>query len=135
MFYFGEQSLKCRAQLHPRLVIVADEAIKTFNFRITCAFRGESEQNAAVANKASKLRWPFSRHNRQPAEAMDLVPWPFDYRDDWKDRTRFARMMGHIEAAARRRAIPIRLGLDFNQDERTDVDEEWKDFPHVELVL
>lgn len=132
---WGEFSLKNRATLHVDLQRVIDEALKTTNMRCQCGHRGEDAQNAAVANGTSKLRWPNSKHNSQPSLAVDLLPWPFDFDKDWKDRSRFARMMGHVESAAKRLGIPIRLGLDFDGDERTDVDEEWKDFPHVELKL
>lgn len=131
---FGEFSLKNLSTVHPDMRSVLEEAIKTANFRVQEGHRGEDAQNAAYANKASKLRWPNSKHNTKPSLAADLVPWPFDFRNDWKDRARFARLAGHIEAAAARLGVAIRWGGDFDRDGKVDIDDEWKDFPHFELI-
>lgn len=131
---FGEWSLKQIDTLHPDLQRVLWEAIKTVNFRVQEGHRGEDAQNAAVQNGNSKLKWPKSMHNSVPSFAVDLLPWPFDFRDDWKDKARFARMMGHVESAALRLGVNIRLGIDWDQDGKT-IDETFQDFPHVELHL
>lgn len=131
---FGEQSLRQLATVHPDLRRVLEDAIRYTDFRVLCGHRGEQEQNAAVANGASKLRWPKSMHNSQPSMAADLLPWPFDYGQDWKDLPRFARMMGHVESAAKRLGVKIRLGIDWDRDGKT-IDETFRDYPHVELDL
>lgn len=130
---FGYASLKQRDTLHPDLQKVLDEAIKTFDFSITCGHRNKTDQDKAVASKASKLSYPNSKHNKIPSLAADLLPYPFDSKTDWKDLARFARMMGHVESAAKRLGIRIRLGMDWDQDTKT-IDESFKDFPHVELT-
>lgn len=133
MATFGEQSLKQLATIHPDLRRVLEEAIRYTDFKVHEGHRGESAQNAAYANKASTKRFPFSKHNTLPSRAADLLPWPFDYNKDWKDLPRFARMMGHVEAAAKRLHIEVRFGIDWNRDGRT-IDETFRDFPHVELA-
>jgi len=131
---FGEWSLKQLATLHPDLQAVLEDAIRYVDFRIQEGHRAEDAQNAAYANGASKLQWPKSMHNNKPSHAADLLPWPFDFRDDWKDTARFARLMGHIESAARRRGVKLRFGLDWDRDGKT-IDETFRDFPHVEIDL
>jgi peptidoglycan L-alanyl-D-glutamate endopeptidase CwlK len=130
-YSFGIKSNLQRATLHPDLQAVLDEAIKTFNYSIDCGWRGKEAQDKAVRDKASKVNWPNSRHNVTPSEAADLLPYPFK-QEDWKDLARFARMMGHVEAAAAKLGIPIELGMDWDMDSKT-IDESFKDFPHVQL--
>jgi peptidoglycan L-alanyl-D-glutamate endopeptidase CwlK len=129
---FGYGSLKQLDTIHPKLQAVLKEAIKTFDFSVTCGFRNEKDQNAALQSGASKLAWPKSRHNTYPSEAADLLPYPFQPSEDWKDTARFAMMMGHVEAAAQRLGIPIELGMDWDMDQKT-IDESFRDFPHVQL--
>lgn len=132
MYSFGILSNLHRSTLHPDLQAVLDEAIKTFNFSITCGFRNKADQEKAFNDKASKVHWPDSRHNVTPyTEAADLCPYPFK-KEDWKDIARFARMMGHVESAAVRLGIAIELGMDWDMDSST-IDEGFKDYPHVQL--
>ena len=39
---------------------------------ISCSFRDELEQSKAFEARASLLKWPESKHNKEPAEALDL---------------------------------------------------------------
>lgn len=130
-FHFGYGSLKQRDTLHPDLKKVLDEASKTFNFTILCGYRNEEDQNKAYKEGNSKVKWPDSRHNTYPSEAVDCVPYD-KTGVPWKDVYRFARMMGHIEAAAIRVGVQIELGMDWDMDGDT-VEHSFKDFPHVQL--
>jgi peptidoglycan L-alanyl-D-glutamate endopeptidase CwlK len=56
-------------------------AIKKTDFSVICGFRGEKEQNEAYASGNSKLKWPQSKHNKTPSEAVDIVPYPVDWND------------------------------------------------------
>jgi peptidoglycan L-alanyl-D-glutamate endopeptidase CwlK len=96
---------------------------------VLCGHRGKKEQDEAVRNGKSKTPWPTSKHNRLPSKAIDVAPYPID----WDDEVRFARLMGHYERVAMEQGIKIRLGLDFNQNGRSN-DEKFLDFPHIELV-
>lgn len=48
---------------------------------VECVFRGEAEQNAAVARGASKTPWPRSAHNVKPCKAIDMLPYPVRWGD------------------------------------------------------
>lgn len=39
---------------------------------VSHVFRDEEDQNAAFESGASKLKWPNSKHNMIPAEAIDI---------------------------------------------------------------
>lgn len=71
---------------------------------VLCGYRGEAEQNAAFSSGASKLRWPASKHNRVPAEAVDLAPYPVD----WKRTEAFYVLRGYVLATAARLGVPVR---------------------------
>lgn len=66
---------------------------------ISCSFRNKEDQEDAFLDGKTKLHWPNSKHNKTPAEALDLFqldyngmacwPWAF-FRDIAKasDETR-----------------------------------------------
>jgi peptidoglycan L-alanyl-D-glutamate endopeptidase CwlK len=116
---FGKRSMQRLSTVHEDLQAIAHELIKHMDVTVLCGHRGEKEQNAAFNRGASKLQWPRSKHNKQPAEAMDLAPWPLD----WGDIARFNEMCDLVEAIAQDLDIKVRMGRDFS----------FRDYPHVEL--
>lgn len=71
---------------------------------VVCGYRGQAEQDAAYASGASRLRWPNSRHNSVPSRAVDLAPYPID----WKDERAFLVLRGYVLAHAARLGIRVR---------------------------
>jgi len=120
MYKWGKRSLRRRAELHPDLQAIADDALLEMNVTILCGHRGESKQTAAFNAKKSKLRFPLSKHNRLPSRAMDIAPYPVK----WDDINRFIEMGVLIERIAERRGIKIVWGGRWKS---------LKDYPHVEL--
>lgn len=131
---FSSRSLKARAELHPLLQKLADEAIKTFDFVIVDASRNRAQQEAAVAGGFSKVHFGNSAHNWKPAVAMDLYPFPIPKNMDTKAyRAQLRKLQIEvIKPAAARLGIPIRQGIDFNRDGNLTND-KFVDLPHVEL--
>lgn len=105
---------------HPDLQRVVREAIKYVDFTVLCGHRGEAEQTAAFKAGSSKLQWPNSRHNKRPSEAVDLAPYPVD----WRDLGRFHFLAGVIAVVARQLGVDIAWGGDWAT---------FKDRPHFEL--
>jgi peptidoglycan L-alanyl-D-glutamate endopeptidase CwlK len=83
---------------------------------VLCGYRGKEEQNKAFRDGASKLLFPHSKHNRTPALAVDIAPFPID----WKDRQAFERLRAFVLERASQLGIRIRVI-------------SW-DLPHFELV-
>jgi peptidoglycan LD-endopeptidase CwlK len=83
---------------------------------VLCGFRGQAEQDDAFARGTSKLRWPKSKHNAKPARAVDIAPFPLD----WKDTDRFEAV--RELALKRAAALGIRIRVI-----------SW-DLPHFELL-
>jgi peptidoglycan L-alanyl-D-glutamate endopeptidase CwlK len=117
---FSSRSLKARKELHPLLQEIVDAAIKEIDFVILDAQRGRAEQEYAFQSKKSKARFGQSAHNYTPAVAMDLVPYPID----WKDVNRFKSLQRVIMRIAKEKGVPLTWGG------------TWKtlvDMPHYEL--
>jgi len=122
------------AECHPDLREVVNEAIKEFDFTVTCGRRGREEQEKAVAEGKSKLHYPASKHNVDPpgmAMAVDLAP----YRDgtiQWNDSKAFIMLAGIMKGIALVKGIKVRWGGDFNRDNNLHND-SFVDMPHFEL--
>ena len=116
------------ASCHPDIQKVIREAIKYTDFTILCGYRGQEEQDQAFHDGRSKLQWPDSKHNKVPAEAVDIAPYPID----WKDRERFILMAGFVMGIARQMGVKLRYGADWNRN-WTIKDETFQDLPHLEI--
>lgn len=81
---------------------------------VLCGYRGKAEQDAAVASGASKAPWPRSAHNKIPAQAVDVAPFPLD----WGDTRAFDALHAYTAGVAHA------LGIDLK-------DISW-DRPHIE---
>lgn len=77
-YAFGKNSLKSLSELDPRLKALAVLMMskQVMDFAVICGHRGETEQNAAFAAGRSKVKFPNSKHNTNPARAYDRVPYP-----------------------------------------------------------
>lgn len=119
MPHFGKRSLHEISTLDPRLQAICHEAIKEIDFVVLKGYRGKDEQHDAFLSGHSQLDWPKSRHNSQPSEAMDLAPYPID----WKDQVAFERLAVVVTEIAERLGVEITWGGDFS----------FRDLPHFEL--
>lgn len=111
-----------------RLQMLMNEAIQHVDFTILVGHRNVTDQEIAFKEGKSKKHWPNSKHNSLPSMAVDIAPYPID----WKDTARFARLFGYLERIAQEMQIPIRWGGDWNNNYRT-TDEKLIDMPHIEL--
>ena len=124
---FSQKSLDRLHDCHPLLQMVMLAAIKKTDFSVICGFRGEKEQNEAYASGNSKLKWPQSKHNKKPSEAVDIVPYPVD----WNDIKRF-ETLGQI--------VLQTWETDVAEEDRAGWELVWGknfkglvDYPHFEL--
>jgi peptidoglycan L-alanyl-D-glutamate endopeptidase CwlK len=108
---FGRKSTSRLLTLEPSLRRVMQRAIRITDFAIVCGHRGEAAQDAAYPT-FSRVRWPDSRHNSMPSEAVDVAPWPID----WKDEGRFYFVAGVIYACAAEEGVRLTGGFDWRWD-------------------
>ena len=123
---FSSHSLRRLGQCHPLLQRLMLSVVEETDISIICGFRNEADQNDAYKRGASKLKWPRSKHNKQPSEAVDAVPYPID----WHDELRF-REMGRVVKEHWERIPPEERDgwtLSWGGDWKT-----FKDFPHFEI--
>lgn len=119
-YVFSARSMKRIQECHPNLQRIALELIKELDVVVLCGHRNKEDQDKAVHDGASKLRWPHSKHNKTPSMAIDMAPYPID----WSNIPRFEDMCNRILKIANRLNITIRQGRDFS----------FRDYPHTELV-
>lgn len=104
---FSAHSRQQLETCHRDLQLLFNEVIKYFDCRIEEGHRDEESQNAAADAGFSQLRWPHSRHNKLPSEAVDVTPWP----ERWKASDEKFRCMAHvIENVARMMGIRLTWG-------------------------
>ena len=128
MFYFGKRSKENLQTCHPDLKELFNEVIKHVDCSVICGHRGKEEQNSAYHKGWSKLKYPHSKHNKQPSLAADVVPYPID----WRDMERFYMFVGVVRGIAAMMNIPIRCGADWDGD--MDIkDQSFHDVVHFEL--
>lgn len=120
MYRFGKVSRERLAQCDEKLQQILNELIKEIDVTILCGHRGEEEQNAVFEAGRSQVQFPNSKHNSVPSKAVDVAPYPVD----WKDIARFEDMCDRIQLLAQELGIGIRMGRFFS----------FKDYPHVELT-
>ena len=129
----GAQSQVQLSSCHPKIQRLINETIRrvpsAMDFSVTCGHRGQEAQERAYSEGRSTKHWPDSLHNQLPSPAVDLAPFPVD----WKDEPAFARLAGYVQAVADELGIRIRWGGDWNGNGRTR-DERLVDLPHFELA-
>lgn len=112
-----------------RLKTLFMEVIRYYDCKVIYGHRGEWLQNRLFEKKKTKKRWPNSKHNRLPSQAIDVVPYPVD----WQDKERFIYFAGLVMGIAKVRGIPIRWGGDWNMNWLSS-DETFFDGAHYELI-
>ncbi len=68
------------------------------------------------------------KHNKMPALAVDIAPYPIV----WSDTGQFAYLAGWIMAIAKIRGVRIRWGADWNRNNLIR-DEKFLDWGHFEI--
>lgn len=107
--------------------------VKRYDCSILEGERNEETQNLLYYNKKSKLKYPNSKHNRIPSEAVDVAPYPVDFSDDFKTYARFYHFAGYVLAVALFKGIKLRWGGDWDSDKEFS-DQSFDDLVHFELV-
>ena len=129
MAKFGSRSKANLNSCHSDLQKVFNEVIKKVDCSVLCGHRGEEDQNKAFDEGRSKVKYPNGRHNADPSYAVDVTPYPVD----WKDRERQTLFAGFVLGIAQSMEINIRWGGDWNKNWEVD-DNQFDDFPHFELM-
>lgn len=126
---FGALSEERLRTCDPRLQILFREVVHQYDCAVLVGHRGKEEQNKAVREGNSKVFWPNGRHNSKPSMAVDVAPYPID----WKNEKRFYHFAGYVQGKASEMSIKIRFGGDWDRDFDLD-DQDFMDLVHFELI-
>ena len=128
MPYFSKKSLSRLDTCDDRLQKVFKEVINHIDCSILEGHRDKERQNMLYEQKRTMVKYPKGRHNADPSKAVDVVPYPID----WKDRERFHLFAGFVLGVAKAMGINLRWGGDWDMD-WTVSDNRFDDFPHFEI--
>jgi hypothetical protein len=129
---YGRASLDRLATCHPDLQRIAFEVEKVTEASVVFGHRTKLEQDEAFRLGRSTVRWPNSKHNRMPSNAIDLAPWD-GRKIPWEDREKFRAFGGLVLGVAHQMGIKLRWGGDWDGDWDFN-DQRFIDMPHFELV-
>ena len=115
--------------LNPKLQTLCDAILENWDCKIHWGFRNKEQQEEMVANKASKLHFPESLHNRYPSRGVDLTPYPVP---EWEDYMTFYTFGGYVLGVADTLGIELRWGGDWDSDKDLH-DQTFNDLMHFEL--
>ena len=126
---FGRRSRERLATCHEDLQDLMNEVIKYVDCSVLEGHRSGERQDKLYEEGKTKVKFPNGRHNANPSNAVDVVPYPVD----WDDRERFHLFAGFVLGLAQSMEINIRWGGDWNKNFEVD-DNKFDDFPHFELI-
>ena len=125
---FGKQSERVLITCHIDLQRVAREVIKGSDFSVVSGHRTPAEQ-ADLVRRGLSLTATRSKHLADPSEAMDLAPYPID----WRDQDRFLHLAGRVLQAGAYLGVRLRWGGDWDSDGDLR-DQNFMDLGHFELA-
>ena len=112
-----------------RLQTVLEQVVEYFDCAVLEGHRSQEDQDRYFSEGRSKVKWPNGNHNTIPSRAVDVAPYPIN----WKDRERFHYFAGFVLAVGLAKGIKLRWGGDWDRDFRVD-DNKFDDLPHFELA-
>lgn len=124
---FSTASRKRLDTCHPDLIQVCELVIPNYDFTVLEGYRSSSRQNELFRQGKSKLKGGQSKHNNQPSLAVDIAPYPID----WKNIERFYLLAGFMFQAASQLGVELRWGMDWDMD-WDHSDQTFFDAPHFE---
>ena len=106
--------------------------IALIDFVVTEGHRGEETQNKYFKQGKSKLRFPHGKHNADPSEAVDLVPWIKDHIS--YNKAHCCVLAGIVLTCAKKLGIGVRWGGNWDMDSEPITDQDFQDLVHYELI-
>lgn len=135
MPHFSKTSKKRLATCEQDLQTLFNYVIRYFDCKIICGERTKKAQEKAFNEGFSKVHYPNSKHNRSPSMAVDVVPYPVE----WKNTKRMKFFAGYVLGIAQRMFNDGEInhkvisGLDWDADTILK-DTTFKDHPHFQLA-
>ena len=131
MYKFSEASQKNLDTCDHHLKILFEQVITRRDCAVVCGHRGEVDQNAAFNSGKSKLKFPLSKHNTDPSEAVDVYPCVNGRIATDEDSCRV--FGGFVMGMASAMGMSIRWGGDWDRDADVN-DNTFNDLVHFETI-
>lgn len=132
---FSQESFSKLSTCHMDLQVLFYEVIKYFDCIILEGYRNQADQDQAYAGGFTKLQYPHGKHNHQPSMAVDVSPYPVN----WKKPQRLYWFAGFVLGIAQKlkdegkMTHSVRYGGDWDRDYDI-MDNSFQDLVHFELV-
>ena len=126
---FGRSSSEKLSTACIELQNICNQVIKIYDFSVIEGFRTKDRQNQLFSEGKSKVQFPNSKHNKNPSDAIDIVPYPVD----WQDDQRFFFLAGLMFQEAQNQGVKLRWGGDWRGEYRFK-ENRFKDLPHFEVI-
>lgn len=128
MYKFGKKSKQRLKGVDTRLINVLNELIKIMDVTIIEGARSEEKQKEYFAKGKSKIDGVTKKGMHQLGKAVDLAPYPIN----WKDSNKFYYMGGMIRGIAKQLNLKVRWGGDWDSDGNIR-DQKFMDLVHIEI--
>jgi peptidoglycan L-alanyl-D-glutamate endopeptidase CwlK len=139
MAYYSTNSINRLVTCHKKLWDLFHIVVETYDCSILCGWRGEADQNEAFDTGHSKLKWPFSMHNKVNKDgkpeswAVDACPY-IEGQAIMEDREAIILFAGYVLGIANQMGIKVRWLGDSNGNHLIK-DEKVSDLYHFELTI
>lgn len=131
MLKFSKSSKQKLATCHPKLQILFNDIIKHRDCTVVDGHRTRVRQDRYFAEKKSKVKYPNSKHNSMPSNAVDVAPY-VKRRISW-DVHQCYHFAGYVLAWAELLGINIIWGGDWDADHDIN-NQSFNDLTHFQLV-
>ena len=132
MASFSKSSTDRLKTCHPLMQKLFNKVINFYDCVIIQGIRTKEEQDKYFSDGKSKLKWPDSKHNKNPSYAVDAAPF-INGKLSW-DTKQCLHFAGFVQGMAADMGIPLRYGGDWDLD-RDLSDNTFNDLVHFELNL
>jgi peptidoglycan L-alanyl-D-glutamate endopeptidase CwlK len=141
MAKFSKRSQSRLNSCHKDLQVICAEAIKTLDFSVLEGHRSVAKQQKYFRQGRSKLDGikRKSKHQSYPSKAVDIAPYPIDFKQKAKSKARFYLLAGVMLQVSKKLldngkiSHKLRWGGDWDSD-RDFFDQSFDDLPHFELL-
>ena len=137
---YSESSKRRLETCDKDLQLIFRRVLADFDHSILCGYRGQTLQNKAFSQGYSTLKWPESKHNVLPSQAVDAAPYDYSISGiDWEDIERLTYFAGYVMGVASlmydEGIVSKRLKWGGDWDRDTNIkDEKFRDLVHFELI-
>jgi len=113
------------------IITLTHLAIDLIDFTVICGYRNNIIQDQLYSEGKSRAKAGQSKHNKWPSDAIDVAPYPVD----WKDIDRFIALGGVLRGIAKCYNFRLRWGGDWDGDWnfKNEVG-KLRDYGHFEIV-